>query len=326
MLEKGLMDSAYCVRADRGNYAEAFKKGDYAAIGWELGDLSGIPRGEDAALSAAYDASYPNDGKRRRSMNVGQIRRFLWEIESGDVVVTPTREPGRVLVGVAGERYYYETTPDCPFPHRREVRWMEDPILRSSLSVPIQNSLRAFLTVFKVRPPDELLQIAGLEAPTPEPVERIEENVSELVLGRLLELDADEFEILIAELLTTLGFEAEKIGRSGDGGVDVEGTLDVYGFANVELKVQAKRYKLGNEVNDRAVKEFRASVPEKAQASFVTTSTYTEKARRLAEREGFKRIGLIDGQQLVELLIQEYDRLPEEVREKLGLRRVLMPI
>ena len=192
------------------------------------------------------------------------------------------------------------------------------------LSVPIQHILRAALTVFKVRPPDELLEAVGLEAPTPKSVLRVEENVSNLVLERLVELDADEFEILVTELLTVLGFEAEKTGKTGDGGVDVEGTLTVYGFANVDVSVQVKRYKLTSIIGPKAIKEFRASVPDKAQGAFVTTSVYTKKAREEAEKEGFKRIGLIDGGQLVDILTEEYDRLPTEIREKLGLRRALV--
>lgn len=315
--------AAYCVRADRGIHAEACRKGGYAAIGWELGDLSSVPRGDAEALAASYDAAYPEHGRSRRGINVGQIRRFLWGIEPGDVVVTPMRDPGYLLVGIAGERYYHEITPDCSYPHRREVRWLEHPVLRSSLSVPIQNALRAMLAVFGVRPPDELLRAAGEEPQTPKSVERTEKGVTELVLGRLLELDADEFEILVAELLTALGFEAEKIGRTGDGGVDVEGTLDLYGFARVDLKVQAKRYKTST-IGPKAIKEFRASVPDNGQGAFVTTATYAKKAREEAEREGFKRIGLIDGKQLVDILSEEYERLPGELREKLRLRRGLM--
>ena len=106
--------------------------------------------------------------------------------------------------------------------------------------------------------------------------------------------------------------------------MDVQGRLTVHNFAAVDLHVQVKRYKLGNTVDHRTVKEFRASVPDKAQAAFVTTSRYTKKARGEAEREGFRRIGLIDGEQLVDILAEEYDRLPAEVREKLGLRRVLV--
>jgi restriction system protein len=317
--------AAYCVRADSGAYAKAFREGGYAAIGWrEIGDLSDILQNDDDALSAAYDVAYPNDGKPRRDQNLGQIGRFIWDIRPGDVVVTPMKQPEYVFVGVMDSPYYYEITPECPYGHRRKVRWLDEQILRSSLSVPIQNTLRTPLTVFGVRPPDELLRAAGEEAPTPELAARAEEEASAAVLGRLLELDADEFEILVTELLTALGFEAEKTGKTGDGGVDVQGRLTVYNFAAVDLHVQVKRYKLGNTVSHNAIREFRASVPDKAQAAFVTTSGYTRKAREQAQREGFKRIGLIDGEQLVDILAEEYERLPAEVREKLGLRRVLV--
>jgi restriction system protein len=316
---------AYCVRADSGRYAKAFKDGGYAAIGWEeTGDLSRIPRDDAEALGAAYDVAYPNDGKRRRDLNLGQIGRFIWGIRPGDVVVTPMEQPKFLLVGVVSSPYYYEITTGCPYGHRREIRWLDEPILRSSLSVPIQHVLRAPLTAFRVRPPEELFQAAGEPVPTPELVARAEKEASAAVLGRLLELDPDEFEILVTELLTTLGFEAENTGKSGDGGVDVQGRLTVHNFTAVDLHVQVKRYKLGNTVDRRTVKEFRASVPDKAQAAFVTTSGYTKKAREEAEREGFRRIGLIDGEQLVDILAEEYDRLPAEVREKLGLRRVLV--
>ncbi len=317
--------AAYCVRADRGAYAEAFRDGGYVAMGWtEIGDLSGIQQDDDETLGAVYDAAYPNDGKRRRDLNLGQIGRFIWYIRPGDVVVTPMQQPKHLLVGVVDSPYYYEITPECPYGHRRKVRWLDEPILRSSLSVPIQNVMRAALTAFRVRPPEELFQAAGEDAPTPELVARAEEGASAAVLGRLLELDADEFEILVTELLTALGFEAENTGKTGDGGVDVRGRLTVYNFAAVDVHVQVKRYKLGNVVDHKTVKEFRASVPDEAQAAFVTTSGYTKKAREEAERRGFKRIGLIDGEQLVGILGEEYDRLPAEAREKLGLRRILV--
>lgn len=260
--------AAYCVRADRGAYAEAFRDGGYAAIGWrEIGDLSHIPRDDVEALTAAYDVAYPDDGKRRRDLNLGQIGRFMWDIRPGDVVATPMEQPEYLLVGVVDSPYYYEITPECPYGHRRKVRWLDEPTLRSSLSVPIQNVLRAALAVFRVRPPDELFRAAGEEAPTPELGTRAEEEASAAVLGRLLELDSGEFEILVTELLTALGFEAENTGRTGDGGVDVQGRLTVYNFAAVDLHVQVKRYKVGNTVDHKTVKEFRASVPDKAQAA-----------------------------------------------------------
>ena len=321
---RGRARAAYCVRADGGRYAEAFRDGGYVAIGGMPDeDLSGIPRGDAAMLGSAYDSSNPGEGKLGRGHGTSQVGQFLWEIDTGDVVVTPMKPPGRLLVGVVSSDYYREVTPDCPYPHRRAVEWLDETVPRSSFSVPVQGVLRVPRTVFRVRPSDELLKACGLGAPGgAEPAERVEKGLHALVLGRLLELDADEFEILVAELLTALSFEAEKTGRSGDGGV--EGTLTVHGFSSVDLRVQAKRYKATSSIGPKAVKEFRASVPDKAHGAFVTTGGYTKKAREEAEREGFKRINLIDGRQLVDILAEEYDRLPQEVREKLGLRWVLV--
>jgi restriction system protein len=323
--------AAYCVRADGGIYAEAFKAGGYAAIGWlPTRDLSDVPRDDATSLGTVYDSEHSSDLESRpRGHDIGQVGQFLWRIEPGDVLVTPKRpSEQRVLVGIVRSGYYYEAAPDdgCPYPHRRKVEWFDESILRSSFSVPIQRILRVPRTVFEVSPPDELLEAVGLEAPTPEPVERMEENISTLVLERLLELDPDEFEVLVTELLTAIGFEAEKTGKTGDGGVDVEGTLTIYGFASIDLRVQVKRYKLTNKIGHQDIKQFRASVPEKAQGAFVTTSGYTKQARGEAEREGFKRIGLLDGRQLVDILTEEYDRLPSGVRERLGLRRALVPV
>ena len=266
MSGRGRARAAYCVRADGGRYAEAFRNGGYVAIGWMPDeDLSGIARDDTAVLGSAYDSVHPGQGRLGRGHSIGQISQFLWEIGTGDVVVTPMDPPERLLVGVVSSDYSREVTPDCPYPHRRGVEWSDETVPRFSFSVPLQNVLRVPRTVFGVRPPDELLKVCGLEAPGPKPVERVEKCSHALVLERLLELDADAFEILVAALLKTLGFEAEKTGRTGDGGVDVEGTLDVYGLASVDLRVQVKRYKLTSSIGPKAVKEFRASVPDKAR-------------------------------------------------------------
>lgn len=318
------MNRAYCVRAEGGKYTEAFKNGKYAAVGWMGKDLSGVQAGDANALGTLYDSAYPGEGRLKRGLNLGQLSRFAWEMQIGDVIVTPMRRSEYLLVGVVDSPYYHEITPECPYGHRRRITWSEEPLLRSVFSVPVQNTLRSSITVFEVRPPDELLKVLGKAPPTPRSVEQVERRMSSLVLERLLSLDADEFEILVTELLTALGFEAKKTGRTGDGGVDVEGTLTMYNFASVELNVQVKRYKLASKVTHKTVKDFRASVPEKVQAAFVTTGGYTQKAREEAEREGYKRIGLIDGEQLVDILAEEYDRLPQEIRKKLGLRRALM--
>lgn len=105
-------NGAYCVRAEGGTYAQAFKDGGYAAIGWMSEDLSSITQVDMKALGDRYDAAYPKDGKLRRAQNLGQISRFVWEIEPGDVVITPTHRSEYLLIGTVESPYYYEVTPD----------------------------------------------------------------------------------------------------------------------------------------------------------------------------------------------------------------------
>ncbi len=68
-----MTNAAYCVRAERGIYAQAFQAGGYAAVGWLPGkDLSNIPEGDINSLGTIYDSDYPADGNLRRGQNLGQ--------------------------------------------------------------------------------------------------------------------------------------------------------------------------------------------------------------------------------------------------------------
>jgi len=62
-----------------------------------------------------------------------------------------------------------------------------------------------------------------------------------------------------------------------------------------------------------------------AQACFITTTGYAKRSWEEANREGFKRIGLVNGRRLVEILADKYPELPDELQERLRLRRVLIP-
>lgn len=139
-----------------------------------------------------------------------------------------------------------------------------------------------------------------------------------------MELNADEFEILVTNLLTTLGFEAQHTGKTGDGGVDAKGELDLYGLAKINLFVQAKRYSLESKISSKEVKKLRQNIPTGAQGAFITTCDFRVDALEAATEQGFPRIGTINGRQLVDLLSEKWEEFPTELREKLGLKRSLI--
>jgi predicted Mrr-cat superfamily restriction endonuclease len=317
------MTNVWCVRAEFGKYADQFVKGGYVAVGWlPQQDLSAVTTREE--LAELYKAAQPDDSKYVAGQQVGQIARFLLEIQPGDIVITPSHETEWLHHGTveAGDSYQYVASPQdgCPYAQRRRVKWHPKPVRRSEFSVPFQNTIRSSLTVFAISQRDEFLARIGKgELAAPKAPE--EYDPYRAVLLQILELDAKEFEILVGHLLTALGFEGTEVtGKSGDGGVDAIGELNISNLAKVKIFVQAKRYQLGSKVKASVVKQLRQAIPSNGQGAFITTADFDKKAPDVALEPGFPRIGLIHGHQLVDLLVEHWADIPTEFRDRLGLK------
>jgi len=316
----------YCVRAEGGLYAEHFKQGGYSAIGWFHDfDLGGIS--DKGGIRQIYSDHHPEDSSPYViGLQVGQVSRFLFDIWPRDFVVTPKANSDVLYWGVVrDEPYQFVKSPSdrCPYQHRRLVEWNAEPVQRSRLSVPFQNTMKAWLTVFQIGHKASFFEAIG----RPDLVSReakAKESAAEVVFGRILELDAQEFERLVTDLLRAIGFEAQHVGRTGDGGVDATGEMDVYNVAKIKLYVQAKRYKPGARIGPGTVKSLRQNIPAGAQGAFITTCDFQAKALEVATEPGFPRIGTVNGEQLVDVLAEKWEALDPEIRSKLALKRGLV--
>ena len=319
------MISVWCVRAEFGKYAQAFLKGGFAAIGWiEDKSLADCKSRDD--IQMLYREAYPNDTSNIViGQQVGQIARFLLEIQSGDIVITPDSNTELLHYGTVENGYQFapdDTT--CPYVHRRQVKWQPDPLLRSELSVPLQNTMRSSLTVFSVSRVEEILRLIGREGEIP-PSKAKPYDPTNAVLEQVLLLDDKEFEILVGHLLTALGFEgSEVVGKTGDGGVDAIGELNASNLAKIRVFVQAKRYKLGTKISANTVRLLRTAIPFGGQGAFITTADFQRSAFDVALENGFPRIGLVNGEQLVDLLVEHWDDIPSEFQDRLSLKRGLV--
>jgi len=323
------MPEVYCVRADFGKYAKQFLDGDYVAIGW-IRDVNLTDIASRDELYPLYKAAYPEDTSNIViGQQVGQIARFLLEIKAGDYVITPDANVEFLRYGVVGpdpSYYFSEINDGCPFRHRRKVEWAPKPLRRADLSVPFQNTMRSSLTVFFISQRDEFLASIGRQELVTTPQQTVY-DAYKIVLNQVLELTAEEFEVLVTHLLTALGFEgSEHTGKSGDGGVDATGELNVATLAKVKIYVQAKRYQLGSKISAATVRQLRQAIPFGGQGAFITTADYHSDASEAAIQSGFPRIGLVNGRQLVDLLIEHWDAIPEDFRNRLGLRPGLVRI
>lgn len=120
------------------------------------------------------------------------------------------------------------------------------------------------------------------------------------VLG---ELHPQAFEHLIGELLLAIGFEDVVVTRYvGDKGIDLRATLVVGGITDVRTAIQVKRHTTGS-IGAPAIRELRGGLGPHDRGLIITLSSFSKDSRREAAESDRSPISLVDGQELIELLV-----------------------
>lgn len=132
----------------------------------------------------------------------------------------------------------------------------------------------------------------------------IPEDHRSTLLATLLDIPPDGFERLCQRLLRESGFEKVQItGKSGDGGLDGIGILQVNAFVSFKVLFQCKRY--SGSVNASQVRDFRGAMMGRADKGIIlTTGGFTGDARKEAVRDGVPPIELVDGEKLLDMFEQ----------------------
>jgi len=110
----------------------------------------------------------------------------------------------------------------------------------------------------------------------------------------LLAMDPYDFERLVADLMTAMGYDTQRTGRSGDGGVDVEVRSDDP-LASGLIVISVKRLK--RTVGAHYVRELAGTVHDRdaIKGILVTTSGFGPSSYEFAAKN---RLELIDGERL----------------------------
>ena len=136
-------------------------------------------------------------------------------------------------------------------------------------------------------------------------IEQHNARVRKALRERLMAMSAGEFEELISILLAEMGFDdVEVTQRTHDGGIDVRGTLMIADSIRIKMAVQAKKWKLKNNVQAPVVQQVRGSLGAHEQGLIITTSDFSSGAKTEAVQPNKTPIALINGEQLVLLLME----------------------
>lgn len=170
-----------------------------------------------------------------------------------------------------------------------------------------------YLNARRRKKEDGVTMVEVEEEPVIPPLETLEKSYDELrkaLCAELLELIKSKppifFERLVLQLMQRLGYgrlvpdSAEHLGGSGDGGVDGLIKEDKLGLS--EIYMQAKRW--DTPVGSKTVREFLGALDQAGakKGVLITTSTFTKDAKAPLGKTD-KKVSLIDGQMLAELMI-----------------------
>ncbi len=136
-------------------------------------------------------------------------------------------------------------------------------------------------------------------------IENIQAQIRKDLRKKLLHMPPQKFEELIRLLLEQMGFEeTETTPYSNDKGVDVRGVLSSNPLSVVKVAIQVKRWT--NNVGSGVVRDLRGSlkVADSEQGLIITPSDFSSSAIEESQAPGKTPIRLINGDQLVNLLIQ----------------------
>lgn len=128
-----------------------------------------------------------------------------------------------------------------------------------------------------------------------------EEELSDDLLTILQSLSPNGFERICQRILRESGFKKVVVtGKSGDGGIDGEGILEINPLISFKVLFQAKRYQ--GTVGASTIRDFRGAMQGRADKGIIiTTGRFSQEAKKEAIRDGAPPVELVDGEALVNL-------------------------
>ena len=296
------------------------------------------------AVLAVVVKSLP-DLKPKTQLNfAAQLNQFCNQMQIGDLVVVTLKTTGQIAAGEVAGPYVHTAQRNAS----RPVKWLRQDLPREAFRQDLLYSFGAFMSVCEVRRNDALRRVEatvkvgvdpGFEIGTEKPkrpnaeVETAiedaadaERDFAQLARDQIERKIASsftghEFTRLVAEILKAQGYVVNVSPPGADNGIDIVAGRGTLGFDAPRLVVQVKS---GTAVVDQPTLQALIGAVQDAQAHHGLLVSWGGFKRTVDARrnELFFRIRMWGRTQLVDALLETYERLPEEFRAELALRRI----
>ena len=301
-------------------------------------DVSSVKSEEE--LRDVLHVYYPDSGKQKIINHASQIWRIGHRMEKGDWVVVPSKlKPAVHVAEITGEYVFSKIGPD-PYFHYREVKWITQDVPRSNFGQDLLYSMGAFLTICQIERNNAEARIRGMaehgwkaeealsivsvsdetgEAEGPVDFEQLaKDQIAKLILGQF---KGHGLERLVEALLQAQGYTTHRSPAGPDKGVDILAAPGALGFGSPRICVQVKSS--DSPVDLPTLNQLVGSMQnvQAEQGLLVSWGGFKGSIDKEIPAQFF-RVRLWDQDDLIRELLANYERLPEDIRVELPLKRI----
>ncbi len=321
--------------------------------GWhEMPDLTGI---RDREVLRQIVSDVYGGSKNTVANLTGQLWTLTNRIQVGDFIALPIRATSQVAFGqVVGGYKYLKDQEDPSRRHVIQVKWIKTDVPKTLLKQDMLYQLGSAMTIFEVGNNDAAYRLERVMEGKPDPGARstmslgleskntssspsdetvatgdainLEEVAQDEIAKRLQEdFKGHELSELVESLLVAEGFKCRNSPPGADGGVDVLAGMGPLGMDSPKLVVQVKSQT--SAVSDTVLQQLNGAIHrfQADQALLVTFGGVTGPAKTYLETQYFNiRVWTMDD--ILQAIYKHYDLLPSEMKAKLPLKQIWVPI
>jgi len=330
--------TTWMMRSPRGRYTEELLQQGRVCLGWgeAAPDLKAAETPQD--FYAVIRRLAPHLRHLQAVSVARQLYKFFREMKVGDPVITYDAERRTYHIGaIAGDA---ETDPDAVprLANFRKVEWRHS-IQRDQLSNGVRMSLSCQLQLFQPsrRVMEEIERLISQPLTVPgadtahscgaKPMDSFTTALASaraLIKERLTQLTWMQMQMLVAGVLRAMGYKTKISLPGADKGKDIIASPDGLGLEQPRIFVEVK-HQNGRQITAAEIRKFIGGRhAQHDRCLFVSTGGFSTEAEYEAERAPLA-LTLIDGDDLIDLLLEHYERTDAETRAHFPLRRIYWP-
>ena len=318
---------------------KSVEKNNLVGVGWpEIDDFNKYKTREE--FQKIFQEKYPEETRKMSiSIQVGMLYRWTHEIKKGDIAIVPLKINDVIKIGKFTEdKTFRDPSFNPEYPNVRKVEWIKD-VKRSDFTQDALYSIGSALTLSQ--PSEDVekqldLLLSGKKvpgvSPTVQPEEsndsgqlilleqHLKEQLDDFITQKINERKGYLYQDIVGGVLQTMGYHIEIHEPGPDGKKDIMAYSDRLGLKDPIIRIEVKSQDAPVTSDD--VSSLAGYIKSNEKALFVSRMGFTKSAIKFAESKG---ITLMNGEEIIELLLENYSELPDKIKDWIPLKKVWIP-